>query len=100
MHGITCTACGSCCRLTRLTTSCSPPARRRCAHSCIRSTEYLSMIKGMSQSVRLFVERSFAVVGTTIKWVGEGVTEKGVDAKDEKRVLVAVDPAYFRPTEV
>jgi GDPmannose 4,6-dehydratase len=52
------------------------------------------------QSVRLFVEKAFSVVGTTNKWVGHGVDEKGVDAKDEKRVLVAVDPAYFRPTEV
>lgn len=52
--------------------------------------------------VREFVERAFAAVGTTIKWVGEPgtVEEKGVDSADESRVLVEVDPKYFRPTEV
>jgi GDPmannose 4,6-dehydratase len=52
--------------------------------------------------VREFVERAFAFVGTTIKWVGEPgtVDEMGVDAADESRQLVKVDPKYFRPTEV
>ncbi|KAJ1427049.1 gdp-d-mannose 4,6-dehydratase [Ochromonadaceae sp. CCMP2298] len=52
--------------------------------------------------VREFVERSFAYVGITIKWIGEPgtVDETGVDAADEERVLVKVDPRYFRPTEV
>jgi GDPmannose 4,6-dehydratase len=52
--------------------------------------------------VREFVEKAFAAVGTTIKWVGGAgtVEEKGVDAADESRVLVEVDPKYFRPTEV
>lgn len=53
-----------------------------------------------THTVREFVEKAFAAVGTTIQWVGEGVDEKGVDAKDPARVLVAIDPAYFRPTEV
>lgn len=55
---------------------------------------------GETHTVREFVERSFAAVGIVIKWVGTGVDEKGVDKADEARVLVAVDPAYFRPTEV
>jgi GDPmannose 4,6-dehydratase len=57
---------------------------------------------GETHTVREFVERAFAVVGTTIKWVGpEGtVDEKGVDANDDTRVLVKIDPRYFRPTEV
>lgn len=52
--------------------------------------------------VREFVERAFACVGTTIKWVGAPgtVDEVGVDSADESRVLVRVDPKYFRPTEV
>lgn len=52
--------------------------------------------------VREFVERAFAFVGTTIQWVGEPgtVEETGVDAADPNRVLVRVDPKYFRPTEV
>merc|ERR1711966_144986 len=57
---------------------------------------------GETHTVREFVERAFAVVGTTIKWKGETgtVDEIGVDANDEDRVLVKIDPQYFRPTEV
>jgi GDPmannose 4,6-dehydratase len=52
--------------------------------------------------VREFVEKAFAHVGTTIKWMGEfgSVDEYGVDAADESRILVRIDPRYFRPTEV
>jgi GDPmannose 4,6-dehydratase len=52
--------------------------------------------------VREFVEKAFAYVGTTIKWMGPTgtVDEIGVDASDISRVLVRVDPKYFRPTEV
>lgn len=52
--------------------------------------------------VREFVERAFSCVNITIKWVGEPgtVDEVGVDAADESRILVRVDPRYFRPTEV
>lgn len=55
-----------------------------------------------THTVREFVERAFAYAGTTIKWVGETgtVNEVGVDATDESRVLVRIDPSYFRPTEV
>ena len=57
---------------------------------------------GETTTVRDFVEMSFAVVGVTIKWKGESgsVNEVGVDANDESRVLVKIDPRYFRPTEV
>lgn len=57
---------------------------------------------GETHTVKEFVEKAFAVVGTTIKWIGESgsVDEIGVDAADESRVLVKVDPRYFRPTEV
>lgn len=52
--------------------------------------------------VREFVERAFKFLGVTVKWVGAPgtVDEIGVDAADESRVLVRVDPKYFRPTEV
>jgi len=53
-----------------------------------------------THTVREFVEKAFACVGTTVKWVGSGVDEKGIDADDPSRVIVAIDPAYFRPTEV
>ena len=57
---------------------------------------------GETHTVREFVEKSFKVVGTTIVWKGEKgtVDEIGVDADDESRVLVKIDPKYFRPTEV
>jgi GDPmannose 4,6-dehydratase len=54
---------------------------------------------GESHSVREFVEKAFAHVGRTIVWRGSGVGEKGIE-KSTGRVLVEVDPRYFRPTEV
>lgn len=54
---------------------------------------------GKQVSVRDFVEMAFAEVGIRIEWRGEGVKEEGVDAKTGI-VRVAVDPRYFRPTEV
>jgi GDPmannose 4,6-dehydratase len=46
-----------------------------------------------------FVEKAFAQIGVHIAWQGAGVEEKGLDARSG-RVLVQVDPRYFRPTEV
>jgi GDPmannose 4,6-dehydratase len=54
---------------------------------------------GKQYSVRQFVEAAFSEVGITLIWEGEGVDEKGIDV-ETGRVLVAVDPRYFRPTEV
>jgi GDPmannose 4,6-dehydratase len=54
---------------------------------------------GETRSVREFVEEAFAQVGKKIVWRGFGVDEKGLDARSG-RVLVEVDPRYFRPTEV
>jgi GDPmannose 4,6-dehydratase len=54
---------------------------------------------GESISVRDFVTRAFAETGVAIQWRGEGASETGVCA-DTGRVLVEVDPRYFRPTEV
>jgi len=54
---------------------------------------------GETHTVREFVEKSFKLVGVTIQWKGKGVDEKGYDAKTNK-VLVEVDPQYFRPSEV
>jgi GDPmannose 4,6-dehydratase len=54
---------------------------------------------GEMHSVREFVELAFAEVGRQIAWKGQGVEEVGVDAKSGQ-VLVAIDPRYFRPTEV
>jgi GDPmannose 4,6-dehydratase len=54
---------------------------------------------GECHSVREFVERAFACVGTTIEWRGAGVEEEGIDS-GTGAVVVKVDPRYFRPTEV
>ncbi|TCD67374.1 hypothetical protein EIP91_000241 [Steccherinum ochraceum] len=54
---------------------------------------------GETHPVREFVEKSFAILGMEIKWRGAGVEEEGVDAKTGK-VVVKVDPRYFRPAEV
>ena len=54
---------------------------------------------GGTHEVREFVERAFAETGITIEWRGSGVEEQGVDAATGK-VLVGIDPRYFRPTEV
>jgi GDPmannose 4,6-dehydratase len=54
---------------------------------------------GETHTVREFVERAFTEVGTLIDWKGEGVNEVGLDSKTGK-ALVAIDPRYFRPTEV
>ncbi|TMW66111.1 hypothetical protein Poli38472_003876 [Pythium oligandrum] len=57
---------------------------------------------GECHSVREFVELAFERVGIQVVWKGtRGAAEEiGVDANDSNRVLVRVDPKYFRPTEV
>ena len=52
-----------------------------------------------THTVREFVELAFAELGYELEWQGEGVDEKGID-KNTGRVLVEVDPRYFRPAEV
>ena len=52
-----------------------------------------------THTVREFVELAFAELGYEIEWQGSGVDEKGI-AKNTGRVLVEVDPRYFRPAEV
>jgi GDPmannose 4,6-dehydratase len=54
---------------------------------------------GEQHTVREFAELAFAEVGRKLEWRGAGEQETGIDAKSGK-VLVAVDPHYFRPTEV
>lgn len=54
---------------------------------------------GEYHSVREFTELSFRRAGIELRWEGEGVDEKGIDVATG-RVLVEVDPKYFRPCEV
>jgi len=53
---------------------------------------------GEVHSVREFVEEAFACIKRKIEWTGSGLKEKGID--DKGKVVVEVDPSYFRPTEV
>ena len=53
----------------------------------------------MTTAVRTFVEKAFRKVGIDIEWRGSDIEERGIDAATG-RVLVEVDPRYFRPTEV
>ncbi len=54
---------------------------------------------GEMHTVREFCDLAFKEVGIELKWEGEGINEKGIDI-DSGRVLIEVDPKYFRPTEV
>lgn len=54
---------------------------------------------GVQYSVRDFVNAAFKEVGISLHWEGFGVDEKGIEDGSDK-VLVEVDPRYFRPTEV
>ena len=53
---------------------------------------------GMQHSVREFVTLAAEVIGIKLRWKGQGADEIGVDQSGSS--VVAVDPLYFRPTEV
>ncbi|MHB0975530.1 MAG: GDP-mannose 4,6-dehydratase [Thiobacillus sp.] len=53
---------------------------------------------GVQYSVRDFVDAAAKELGMAIRWEGRGIDEKGFDAHG--KCIVAVDPRYFRPTEV
>jgi len=54
---------------------------------------------GEQHSVREFVEIAGSKLGMKLEWKGTGIDEQGLDAVTGK-VVVKVDPRYFRPTEV
>lgn len=54
---------------------------------------------GEMHTVREFCTLAFKEVGIDLLWEGHGVEEKGID-KNSGKILVEVDPKYFRPTEV
>ncbi len=54
---------------------------------------------GEQHSVKEFCELAFQEVGISLKWEGEGVNEKGICTQTGK-ILIEVDPQYFRPAEV
>jgi GDPmannose 4,6-dehydratase len=63
-----------------------------------KEAEDFVIATGEQFSVRQFVEAACKEIGMTVSWKGEGADEKGYDAKG--KCIVAVDPRYFRPTEV
>ena len=54
---------------------------------------------GEHYSVREFIEAAARRLGITLSWKGRGVDEKGINNETGK-IIIAVDPRYFRPTEV
>ncbi|MBF0329426.1 MAG: GDP-mannose 4,6-dehydratase [Nitrospirae bacterium] len=54
---------------------------------------------GETHSIKEFVETAFSIVGIEIGWEGRGIQEKGID-KASGKVVVKVNPDFFRPTEV
>lgn len=54
---------------------------------------------GETRTVREFAETAFACVGINIKWQGNGVDEVGID-EATGRVVVKINPEFFRPAEV
>lgn len=54
---------------------------------------------GVQHTVRDFVEKAFKENEITLRWEGQGLEEKGYDVKTGK-MLVCVNPKYFRPTDV
>ncbi|BBO77634.1 GDP-mannose 4,6-dehydratase [Desulfosarcina widdelii] len=54
---------------------------------------------GEQHSVREFISQAAKELGLAIQWKGEGVNERGLNMANGK-TIVAVDPSYFRPTEV
>jgi GDPmannose 4,6-dehydratase len=54
---------------------------------------------GISKSVKDFVQEAYKYINVEIIWNGKGISEVGLDNKT-KKILIKIDPYYFRPTEV
>lgn len=63
-----------------------------------KADDYI-MATGITTSVRDFISMAFLETGIKISWEGTGINEKGIDTLTGK-VLVEIDPRYFRPAEV
>jgi len=57
------------------------------------------MATGVTTTVRDFITLAFREGGITLRWEGQGIDEKGIDEATGK-VVVEIDPRYFRPAEV
>jgi GDPmannose 4,6-dehydratase len=63
-----------------------------------RPDDYV-LATGRATTVREFVNGAAAALGFELEWTGEGVDTRGID-KRSGRTIVAIDPAFYRPTEV
>ncbi len=54
---------------------------------------------GKTYTIREFAEKAARYVGYELEWQGEGLEEKGIDKKTGK-IIIEIDPKYFRPAEV
>jgi len=54
---------------------------------------------GETHSVREFVDLAFSSLDMDLEWVGQGVSEKGVEKSTRKNVVM-INPSYYRPAEV
>jgi len=64
-----------------------------------KTPEDYVLATGETHTVKEFVDLSFKSVGIELEWEGKEEKEKGRDSKTGK-VLISVDPVYYRPTEV
>ncbi|WP_315786723.1 GDP-mannose 4,6-dehydratase [Bradyrhizobium sp. SZCCHNPS1003] len=64
-----------------------------------KTAEDYVIATGEQHSVREFVEVAAAHLDIVIRWEGEGVNEKGIDASTGN-CIIGIDPRYFRPSEV
>ena len=61
--------------------------------------DYFVIATGVQHTVREFTELAFKHVGIELRWEGQGMEEKGYD-KATGKMLVCVNPQWFRPTDV
>ena len=64
-----------------------------------KTPEDFVLATGETHTVRKFAELSFQQLGMVIEWTGKDENEKGID-KESKKVVIEIDPKYYRPTEV
>jgi GDPmannose 4,6-dehydratase len=55
---------------------------------------------GETHSVREFVELAFKAINIDVEWIGKGVNEVGVEKNNKNRILVQVNPKYYRDIDI
>ena len=65
----------------------------------IKKPEDFVLATGKTATIRTFCELAFKELNIIINWSGSGINEVGIDSSNGNEII-AVDPNYFRPTEV